>query len=122
MDVTSPPREAGEGYTGQALGEEVGSVWHDGEEMGSVLILCIFGLMARPPRLEFSGAVYHVVRGNEQSAIFRDHVDRARYLERLAHYRNAYRSSLEVGFPSASKEVPAFLGTKRRLTTCLPVT
>jgi putative transposase len=40
--------------------------------------------MARPPRLETPGAVYHVVvRGNEQKAIFRDDVDRERYLERL---------------------------------------
>ena len=47
--------------------------------------------MARPPRLEFPGAVYHVVvRGNEQRAIFRDDVDRERYLERLAHYREKF--------------------------------
>ena len=44
--------------------------------------------MARPPRLEFPGAVYHVLaRGNEQRATFRDDVDRERYLERLARYR-----------------------------------
>jgi putative transposase len=47
--------------------------------------------MARPPRLEFPGAVYHVVvRGNEQRAIFRDDVDRKRYLERMAHYRKKF--------------------------------
>src|SRR5215813_9519791 len=47
--------------------------------------------MARPPRLEFVGAVYHVVvRGNERRAIFRDDADRERYLERLAHYRGKF--------------------------------
>jgi len=47
--------------------------------------------MARPPRLEFPGAVYHVVvRGNERRAIFRDDEDRERYLGRLAHYRKRF--------------------------------
>jgi REP element-mobilizing transposase RayT len=47
--------------------------------------------MARPPRLEFPGAVYHVVaRGNERRAIFRDDEDREKYLERLAHYREKF--------------------------------
>ncbi len=47
--------------------------------------------MARPPRLEAPGAVYHVVvRGNEQKAVFRDDVDREKYLERLAHYREKF--------------------------------
>src|SRR6266511_5793360 len=44
--------------------------------------------MARPPRLEFPRAVYHVVvRGNERREIFRDEEDREKYLDRLAHYR-----------------------------------
>ncbi len=47
--------------------------------------------MARPPRLEFPGAVYHVVvRGNERRTIFRDDEDRGRYLGRLAHYRKRF--------------------------------
>jgi REP element-mobilizing transposase RayT len=47
--------------------------------------------MARPLRLEFPGAVYHViVRGNERRAIFREDEDRERYLERLAHYRERF--------------------------------
>lgn len=51
--------------------------------------------MARPLRLEFPGAVYHVVaRGNEQRAIFRDDADRERYLERLAHYREKFEFRL----------------------------
>lgn len=41
--------------------------------------------MPRPLRLEFEGAVYHVIaRGNERRAIFLDDADREIYLERLA--------------------------------------
>ena len=41
--------------------------------------------MARPVRVEFSGAVYHVTaRGNERRAIFRDDKDRERFVETLA--------------------------------------
>jgi len=37
--------------------------------------------MARPPRLEFPGGVYHVVvRGNERAAVFRSDEDREKYL------------------------------------------
>lgn len=43
--------------------------------------------MARPLRVEFQGALYHViVRGNERKAVFRDDRDRKDYLRRLAHY------------------------------------
>ena len=41
--------------------------------------------MARPLRIEYSGAYYHVTsRGNERKAIFRDDRDRERLLELLA--------------------------------------
>src|SRR5215470_18014881 len=47
--------------------------------------------MARPPRLEATGVVYHVIaRGNERRSIFRDDVDREKYLSRLAHYRERF--------------------------------
>lgn len=47
--------------------------------------------MARPPRLEAEGSVYHViVRGNERRAIFRDDADREEYLRRLAVYRERF--------------------------------
>jgi putative transposase len=40
--------------------------------------------MARPLRLEFEGATWHVTaRGNERKAIFRDDADRIRFLELL---------------------------------------
>ncbi len=47
--------------------------------------------MARPLRIEFSGAIYHViVRGNERKAVFRDDADREFYLRRVAHYREKF--------------------------------
>ncbi len=47
--------------------------------------------MARPPRLEVVGGVYHVVaRGNERKAIFRDDHDRETYLARLATCRERF--------------------------------
>lgn len=51
--------------------------------------------MPRQPRLEFSGAVYHVIaRGNEQRDVFRNDADREFYLRRLAHYRDRFRFRL----------------------------
>ncbi|MEO8431104.1 MAG: transposase [Acidobacteriota bacterium] len=48
--------------------------------------------MARPPRLEFPGAVYHVTaRGNERRSVFRDDRDREEYLARVARYRERFR-------------------------------
>ena len=47
--------------------------------------------MARPPRIEVPGGVFHVVaRGNERRPVFRDDADRERYLGRLAHYREKF--------------------------------
>jgi REP element-mobilizing transposase RayT len=41
--------------------------------------------MARPLRIEFAGALYHITsRGNERRAIYRDDEDRARFLDVLA--------------------------------------
>ena len=37
--------------------------------------------MARPLRIQYPGAVYHVTcRGNERKALFQDDVDRHRFL------------------------------------------
>lgn len=47
--------------------------------------------MARPPRIQFPGAFYHViVRGNQRQAIFNDDRDRTKYLELLEHYRKRH--------------------------------
>lgn len=45
--------------------------------------------MARPPRVDIAGGIYHVAaRGNERKAVFRDDYDRERYLARLADCRS----------------------------------
>jgi putative transposase len=42
--------------------------------------------MARRPRIEYPGALYHVItRGNHRQKIFYDDDDRAKYLELMAH-------------------------------------
>lgn len=44
--------------------------------------------MARKPRVEFAGALYHVMcRGDRRKAIFRDNLDRERFLETLIEAR-----------------------------------
>ena len=54
-----------------------------GPRRGQVYVIH-FG-MARPLRLEFPGAVYHVLsRGHERSNIYRDNVDREKFLALLA--------------------------------------
>jgi len=56
--------------------------------------------MARPLRLEFPGAVYHVtcrMVGDEVTAnslLFRDHADRVRFLKQLAERREQHRIRL----------------------------
>ena len=43
--------------------------------------------MARPVRIEYPGAVYHVIcRGNNRQGIFKDDQDRTTYLEKLSLY------------------------------------
>jgi putative transposase len=44
--------------------------------------------MARKPRRDFSGGLYHVLaRGNHRATIFHDDADYHAYLERLERYR-----------------------------------
>lgn len=47
--------------------------------------------MSRPLRLEYPGAVYHVMaRGNEQREIFRDDSDRELYLRLIERYQKSF--------------------------------
>ena len=51
--------------------------------------------MARPLRVEYEGAIYHVtVRGNDRRDIFRDDHDRRRFLDRLADCVEAHQVRL----------------------------
>ncbi|MBI5075257.1 MAG: transposase [Nitrospirae bacterium] len=47
--------------------------------------------MARKPRIEFEGAFYHIItRGNQRQKIFKDTLDRIKYLEILARYKKSH--------------------------------
>lgn len=47
--------------------------------------------MARPLRIEYPGAVYHVTsRGNEKKAVFKDDQDRLNFLNTLQHVNKRY--------------------------------
>lgn len=47
--------------------------------------------MARKPRIQFPGALYHVIsRGNQRQKIFRSASDRSRYLQLLSQYQSRY--------------------------------
>lgn len=47
--------------------------------------------MARPLRIEYPGAVYHVTsRGNEKKAVFKDDTDRHHFLNTLQHVNKRY--------------------------------
>ena len=47
--------------------------------------------MPRKPRVEYSGAFFHVIcRGNQRQTIFHNDADRRLYLERLEQYRQRY--------------------------------
>ena len=49
--------------------------------------------MARPLRIEFPGAFYHVMsRGNEKRAIYKNSLDRSKFLEYLESASNRYRA------------------------------
>jgi REP element-mobilizing transposase RayT len=48
--------------------------------------------MARPPRIQLTGAIYHVMaRGNRKGIIFDDDIDRRRFLEVLTEASERYR-------------------------------
>ena len=51
--------------------------------------------MARPLRIEFSGAVYHVTaRGDRREPIFVDDQDRHALLEVVAHWNRGFKPCL----------------------------
>jgi REP element-mobilizing transposase RayT len=51
--------------------------------------------MARKPRIEFEGGLYHVItRGNHKQEIFREDQDFLKYLKFLRDYKDRYQFSL----------------------------
>jgi len=68
--------------------------------------------MARKPRVEYDGALYHViVRGNQRQKTFHDDQDRRSYLDRLEHYRQRYGFHL-YAFCLMSNHVHLLLETR----------
>ena len=68
--------------------------------------------MPRKPRIEFSGAFYHVVsRGNQRQQIFRDRSDFLKFLELLALYKRRYAYSL-YGYVLMSNHVHLLIETE----------
>ena len=69
--------------------------------------------MARPLRVEYEGAIYHVtIRGNDRRNIFRDDRDRQRFLDRLAdcveaHEVRVYMFCLMTNHAHLMVETPA---------------
>lgn len=69
--------------------------------------------MARPLRVQFEGALYHlVVRANNRQPLFRDHRDRRRYLELLSRYRGQFGCRL-YAYVLMSRRVHLLLETPR---------
>jgi putative transposase len=59
-----------------------------------------FGIMARRARVEYTGALYHVIaRGNQRQKIFYDDRDRTKYLELLSRADAALPAHGEVSKP-----------------------
>ncbi len=54
--------------------------------------------MARKPRIDYPGALYHVIlRGNQKQKVFLDDKDRLDYLNRLQRYGERYNVEFRVG-------------------------
>lgn len=85
--------------------------------------------MARKPRVEFPGGLYHVIsRGNDRRPIFRDDSDRRQFLELLAKYRkrqafrlfafalmtNHFHLLMETSSKPLSKTMQMLLGSYTR--------
>jgi putative transposase len=53
--------------------------------------------MARPLRIEYEGAFYHVTaRGNERKEIYKNDRDREKFLEYLASAVERYKAKIHV--------------------------
>lgn len=69
--------------------------------------------MARKPRIEFEGALYHVItRGNQKQKTFRGAEDYQRYLKILADYKSRY-DFLLYGYVLMENHVHLLMETKK---------
>ncbi len=78
--------------------------------------------MARPLRVEFDGALYHLTaRGNRRAAIFEDDADRARFLELLARSLARFEDVLHA-FVLMDNHFHLLAQTRRANLSCWPPT
>lgn len=69
--------------------------------------------MARPLRIQFEGAVYHlIVRAHHRQPLFQDDLDRQQYLELLGRYRERFCCAI-YAFALLKREVHILLETPR---------
>jgi len=62
--------------------------------------------MARPLRIEYSGAVYHITsRGNEKRPVFKDDPDREIFLKTLTHVNERYNWICHANTSLGSKHI-----------------
>jgi len=72
--------------------------------------------MARPIRVEYEGAVYHITaRGNERRRVFRDDQERPRFVDTLAEYADR-RGVLRV-VPRVDRAAGRNPSLRKRLAT-----
>lgn len=67
--------------------------------------------MARPLRIQFQGALYHLIaRACHRQPLFRDDQDKGRYLDLLSHYRDRFSSTI-YAYVLLNREVHLLLET-----------
>ena len=76
--------------------------------------------MSRPPRIEFPGAVHHVMaRGDRREEIFRDDRDRLKFLGYLAEGAERYRVKVHcyvfIGSLESKRRPAKELRTKKEM-------
>lgn len=79
--------------------------------------------MARPLRIQFEGALYHLIaRAYHRQPLFRDDQDRQRYLDLLSHYQDRFSSTI-YAYVLLTREVHLLVETPQgdigRMMQCL---
>jgi len=78
--------------------------------------------MARPIRLEYEGAVYHItIRGNERKALFKTDADRERFIHTLAganlsRFMQRFQTAYTVYYNGIRKGLGSLLGSALSLS------
>src|SRR3954467_12877904 len=72
-----------------------GKTWGQISTLDITNCACYAGGMARPLRVEFEDAIYHLwTRGNGRQAVFHDERDRARFVELLSESAQRFEAAI----------------------------